>query len=71
MSESDPFKINNVRLQQTPNFTPSGVKQTYLLTFMVGDHGPFTKQFDGSTFSPDAAKAEMARQQADLMALVG
>lgn len=71
MSENDPFRIHSIRVQQTPQFGPNGVQQLFLLTYMVGDHGPFTHPFKAGEYSPDSARAEMARQQADLMALVG
>lgn len=63
--------IHDIVVKSSPTFSPSGaIGQQVVVTYYVGDHGPFTLQYAPKDFSPEKARAAMEHQQVELRRLI-
>lgn len=59
------------RIAQSSSLTPNGkLLTTYIVSFSVGDHGPFQVQIDASGFSAAAVQAAMKPVVDEINALI-
>lgn len=65
------LEIRNVLIRESavPNVS-GGIQRRTVLTFYVGPHGPFTREFESAAATPAALRAAMVSQQAALRELL-
>lgn len=67
---SEPLKPTVTRVQQVTSFNPTGqATNSYVVTYSVGEHGPFTITIPADQFTPATVKAEMDRTVATIQQL--
>lgn len=65
------LEIHDVIVRSQPTFSAGGaIGQQVLVTYYVGDHGPFTLQYSPQMFTPEIARADMEHQQVQLRRLL-
>lgn len=62
-------KITSVRESAIADATGRQSK-AYLISYNVGEHGPFTLQIDSKTFTPEGARAMIDAEAAKIKQLV-
>lgn len=64
------FTIKNINVSH--QFRPDNkgnLVSTKVVTFSIGDHGPFTKEYPGDTGTSQAIKADILAQQQELQSI--
>ncbi len=65
------LEIKNVIVRSQPTFSPGGaIGQQVVVTYYVGDHGPFHLQYEPKMFTPEKARADMEHQVVQLRRLL-
>jgi hypothetical protein len=63
-------KARVIRTTENTVFTPGvGAETVYQVTFMVGEHGPFTLSLKRGEFTPERVRVEMEKIAATVRAL--
>jgi uncharacterized protein (DUF1786 family) len=71
-TDQSALTVHDVNLKDVSRFGLQGVVNHYKqLTFYVGEHGPFTKEWLTQDFSAVAAKKAMDDQVAELRLITG
>jgi hypothetical protein len=70
MANGSQYAVNGVRLRETPRLDANGNPFTAtLVSFLVGQHGPFTLMFAPGQGTPDAISAAIIQFVNNVMAL--
>ncbi len=70
---SGPLTWRIVRINQAPSFDQATTtfRQNHVVTFMIGDHGPFTLILPDEQFTSERTKQLLDAKTADLNRLLG
>jgi hypothetical protein len=61
------FAVHDVAISNQPQFNRAGVPTTVqVVTFWIGDHGPFQLTYAAGQGTPDKVRSDIASQVADL-----
>lgn len=63
------YKPNNISVTEVPSATRAGTVMKKQVTFYVGTHGPFTKQYLPDEYTVDKVKADIQTEVNALRAL--
>lgn len=65
------LEVHDVVVRQQPTFSQGGaIGQQVVVSYMVGDHGPFTLTYSPQEFTPEAARSAMDHQAVQLRRLL-
>jgi hypothetical protein len=57
-----PDKVSSLRVEQRATFNPSGPSNAvYVVSFMVGEHGPFVEEFSAVQYTPESVRDRVAK----------
>lgn len=69
MSDHD-LQAHDVTIRQQPQFTPGGTVAVHtLVTFYVGNHGPFTLDYAPGHYSPEAVTTDIGKRVRELQTI--
>jgi hypothetical protein len=67
MNDNMGLNIHDVRVSQTAQYSPTGqVQQVTVVTYWVGDHGPFTSTYGPGEGTSEKITSDMNHQVAEL-----
>jgi len=70
MDSNGSYAVSNVIVRQSPQLGPTGaVTQTTVVSFMVGEHGPFSLTWPGPAPAPSDVVAAITAQVERIRAL--
>jgi hypothetical protein len=65
------LQIRDVTISQQPMFKANGkVQDTKIVTYYIGSHGPFRKEYPAAEYDVQKVKADMASEVAGVRAVL-
>jgi hypothetical protein len=65
------LQVKNLTISQQPQFAQGGkVVDTKIVTFYIGDHGPFRKQYPAAEYTVERVRQDIASEVQGVRALL-
>jgi hypothetical protein len=71
MADPQGLDVHDIMMTSNPTFDNRGqMMSNTMVSFMVGNHGPFTLTYGPGEFTPDRANGDIEKQVRDIRAVV-